>query len=145
MTSEFREPVITNRPCKFIKLNMLLADLVLIIHFLYVLFVVGSLPVIWLGAWLKLTFVRNPWFRYLHLAAILFVVIESLLGVVCPLTLWENTLRQIETNNSFIQQWLHKIMFYTVPESLFTVVYVLFAGLVAATFKWVPPNKSQKT
>ena len=131
MTSEFREPAITNRPCKFIKLNMLLADLVLIIHFLYVLFVVGSLPVIWLGAWLKLTFVRNPWFRYLHLAAILFVVIESLLGVVCPLTLWENTLRQIETNNSFIQQWLHKIMFYTVPESLFTVVYVLFAGLVA--------------
>lgn len=76
---------------------MLLADLVLIIHFLYVLFVVGSLPVIWLGAWLRLTFVRNPWFRYLHLAAILFVVAESLLGVVCPLTAWENTLRRVET------------------------------------------------
>ena len=55
---------------------MLLADLVLIIHFLYVLFVVGSLPVIWLGAWLKLAFVRNPWFRYLHLAAICLVVIS---------------------------------------------------------------------
>ena len=62
---------------------MLLADLVLIIHFLYVLFVVGSLPVIWLGAWLKLAFVRNPWFRYLHLAAICLVVAESLIGIVC--------------------------------------------------------------
>ncbi len=119
---------------------MLLADFVLIFHFLYVLFVVGSLPVIWLGAWLKLAFVRNPWFRYLHLAAIILVVAESLLGVVCPLTRWENTLRQIETDNSFIQQWLHKIMFFAVPENVFTVVYILFAGLVAATFKWVPPN-----
>ncbi len=119
---------------------MLLADFVLISHFLYVLFVVGSLPVIWLGAWLKLAFVRNPWFRYLHLAAIILVVAESLLGVVCPLTRWENTLRQIETDNSFIQQWLHKIIFFAVPENVFTVVYILFAGLVAATFKWVPPN-----
>lgn len=119
---------------------MLLADIVLIIHFLYVLFVVGSLPVIWLGAGFKLAFVRNPWFRYLHLAAILLVVAESLAGIVCPLTAWENSLRQIETNHSFIQQWLHQIMFYTLPEGVLTTVYILFAGLVAATFKWVPPD-----
>ena len=119
---------------------MLLADLVLIIHFLYVLFVVGSLPVIWLGAWLKLAFVRNRWFRYLHLAAICLVVAESLIGVVCPLTAWENTLRQIETDSSFIQRWLHQIIFYNVPEGVLMVIYILFAGLVAMTFKWVPPN-----
>ncbi len=117
---------------------MLLADLVLIIHFLYVLFVVGSFPVIWLGAWFKMAFVRNRWFRYLHLAAILLVVVESLLGAVCPLTVWENTLRQVETDSSFIQRWLHQIMFYNVSEGVLTVVYVVFAGLVAMTFKWVP-------
>ncbi|SOD18371.1 DUF2784 domain-containing protein [Nitrosomonas ureae] len=117
---------------------MLLADIVLIIHFLYVLFVVGSLPIIWIGAWLKLTFVRNPWFRYLHLAAILFVVGESLLGIACPLTLWENSLRQIETDKSFIQHWLHFIIFYNVPETILAIIYSLFAGLVAMTFKWVP-------
>jgi len=117
---------------------MLLADIVLIIHFLYVLFVVGSLPIIWVGAWLKLMFVRNPWFRYLHLAAILFVVAESLLGIACPLTLWENSLRQIETDKSFIQHWLHFIIFYNVPEPILVIVYSLFAGLVAMTFKWVP-------
>ena len=117
---------------------MPLADIVLIIHFLYVLFVVGSLPIIWIGAWLKLTFVRNPWFRYLHLAAILFVVAESLLGIACPLTLWENNLRRIETGSSFIQHWLHFIIFYNVPETILAIVYSLFAGLVAMTFKWVP-------
>lgn len=119
---------------------MLQADFILIIHFLYVLFVVGSLPVIWVGAWLRLAFVRNRWFRFLHLAAILLVVVESLIGIVCPLTTWENTLRQIESGSSFIQRWLHKIIFYNVPESVLMVIYILFAGLVAITFKWVPPN-----
>ncbi len=120
---------------------MFLADIVLIIHFFYVLFVVGSLPVIWVGARLKMTFVGNPWFRYLHLAAILFVVAESLLGVACPLTVWENSLRQIEMDSSFIQHWLHFIIFYNVPETVLAAVYCLFAGLVAMTFKWVPPRR----
>lgn len=117
---------------------MLAADCVLILHFCYVLFVVGSLPVIWLGAWLKHPFVRNPWFRYSHLTAILLVVVESLLGIVCPLTVWENTLRQVETANSFIQVWLHRILFYNVPEGVLTAAYIVFAVLVTLTFRWVP-------
>lgn len=118
------------------------ADLVLIVHFLYVLFVAGSLPVIWIGAWLKLRFVANPWFRYLHLAAILFVVAESLLGAACPLTVWENNLRQMESDVSFIQHWLHRIIFYQVSEAVLTTIYIAFATLVAMTFKWVPPRRS---
>ena len=123
---------------------MLLADIVLVIHFLYILFVVGSLPVIWIGAWLKLAFARNFWFRFAHLTAIFFVVVESLLGVTCPLTVWENTLRQVESDSSFMQYWLHRIMFFSFPEWVFTAVYILFALLVAITFKLVPPN-SRKT
>ncbi|WMJ08640.1 DUF2784 domain-containing protein [Nitrosomonas sp. sh817] len=117
-------------------------DHVLIAHFLYVLFVAGSLPVIWIGAWLKFRFVANPWFRYLHLAAILLVVAESLLGIACPLTVWENNLRQIETEAGFIQYWLHLIIFYQVPETVLTAVYIAFAALVAMTFKWVPPRRN---
>ncbi len=123
---------------------MPLADIVLIVHFLYVVFVVGSLPAIWLGAWLKWRFVRNPWFRYLHLAAILFVVAESLMGAVCPLTVWENALRQTTAESSFIQHWLHRILFYDVPESVLTMIYVLFAGLVAMTFRWIPPVRGNR-
>lgn len=119
---------------------MLLADAVLILHFLYVLFVVGSLPVIWIGAYFKKTFVRNPWFRYLHLGAILFVVAESLIGVACPLTVLENTLRQVETESSFIQYWVHRVMFYNLPEYIFTAIYIAFAALVAITFKRIPPK-----
>ena len=120
---------------------MLLANAVLIIHFLFVLFVVGSLPVIWIGAWLRLNFVRNIRFRIAHLTAILFVVGESLLGMVCPLTTWEDELRQLETSDSFIQRWLQGILFYNVPEGMLTIVYVLFALLVLATLILIPPYR----
>ena len=56
---------------------MLLADIILIIHFIFVLFVVGSLPIIWMGAWMRLDCVRNRRFRLAHIFAILFVVVES--------------------------------------------------------------------
>lgn len=118
----------------------MLADLVLIVHFCYVLFVVGGLPLIWFGAWRNWSFVTSSWFRYSHLAAILFVVAESLFGVVCPLTAWENALRHVQNDSSFIQRWLHQIMFYNVSEHILTAIYILFAVLVALTFKWVPVN-----
>ena len=123
---------------------MQFADIVLIIHFLFVLFVVGSLPMIWIGAWLNLKFVRNLVFRLTHLAAILFVVTESLGGIVCPLTQWEYALREMEADRSFIQYWLHRILYYDVPETILTASYVVFALLVALTFKLVPPVISGK-
>jgi hypothetical protein len=118
---------------------MQLADIVLIIHFVFVLFVVGSLPVIWIGAWVHLKFVRNFVFRLTHLAAILFVVGESLVGIACPLTRWEYELRKIESDQSFIQFWLHRMLYYDFPEAVLTASYVVFALLVAITFKFVPP------
>ena len=120
---------------------MPLADVILAVHFLFVLFVVSSLPVIWVGAWRGWDFVRNRRFRFAHLGAILFVVGESLLGMVCPLTAWEDELRQTESGSSFIQRWLHHILFYDFPEGVLTMVYVLFALLVAATFRLVPPHQ----
>ena len=118
----------------------MLADIILIIHFLFVLFVVGSVPLIWLGAWMEWGFVRNFSFRLAHLAAILFVVCESLMGMVCPLTLLEDSLRGTTTGGNFIQRWLHRILFYDAPEGVLTTLYVVFALLVAVTFKLLPPR-----
>jgi len=66
------------------------------------------------------------------------------MGVVCPLTVWENALRQSTVENSFIQHWLHRILFYNVSESVLTVIYVLFAALVAMTFRWIPPARGNR-
>lgn len=120
---------------------MPLADLILVIHFLFVLFVVGGLPLIWIGAWMGWNFVRSLRFRLVHLAAILFVVGESLIGMACPLTIWEDSLRRTASGGNFIQRWLHRIIFYDVSEWMLTIVYVLFALLVAITFILLPPHR----
>jgi hypothetical protein len=124
---------------------MLLADIILIIHFLFVLFVVGSVPLIWIGAWLGWRFVRNMRFRLAHVGAIVFVSMESMAGMVCPLTLLEDLLRQSPTDTSFVQRWLHRILFYDVPEGVLTVLYLMFAILVAITFKLVPPSRYSRS
>ncbi len=119
----------------------LLADAVLIFHFLFVLFVVGGLLAIWIGAALGWAWVRNLRFRIAHLAAILFVMAESLVGMACPLTVWEDFLRKTSSGGaSFMQRWVGRLIFYDLPEWAFTLAYVLFALAVLTTYRLVRPR-----
>jgi len=120
----------------------LLADLVLFAHFAFVLFVVGGLALIWIGAAAGWRWVRNLWFRGAHLAAILYVAAEALLGAVCPLTEWEDALRGARAETGFIARWVHRALFYTFPEWVFTLAYLLFAALVAFTWWLVRPGRA---
>jgi len=122
-------------------MNPFLADIVLIVHFLFVAFVVGGLALIWVGAASGWAWVRNFWFRVAHLAAIVFVAGEALVGVWCPLTVWEDALRGVHGDKSFVARWIHRLMFYDFPGWMFTVAYVLFALVVIATLVWLPPRQ----
>jgi|SRR5688500_6991263 hypothetical protein len=116
-----------------------LADLVLIVHFAFVSFVVGGLVLVWTGAAAGWRWVRNFWFRAAHLAAIAYVAAEALLGILCPLTVWENSLRGRQDEKSFVARWIHRVLFYEFPEWVFTAAYVLFAIVVAASWYLVRP------
>ena len=118
-----------------------IANVVLVVHFAFVAFVVGGLAAIWIGAAAGWRWVRSFRFRVSHLAAICFVAAEALLGVVCPLTLWEDALRGRPSETGFIARWIHGVMFYQLPPWVFTVAYVAFAVIVALTFRFVPPAK----
>lgn len=121
---------------------MPLADLILLVHFAFVLFVVLGLPAVWIGAALRWRWVRNFWFRLAHLGAILFVAAESLLGRVCPLTVWEDLLRGGSANEtSFMQRWVSRLLYHDFPEQAFTVAYVIFAAATAVTFWLVRPER----
>ncbi len=119
----------------------LLADLILVVHFAFVLFVVVSLPLIWLGAAAGWRQVRHFGFRLAHLAAILVVSAEAAAGIWCPLTLWEDALRGATSEKSFVARWIHTLLFYDLPPAVFTMAYLLFAGLVALTWWRIPPNR----
>ena len=122
-------------------MHALLADAILVLHFGFVLFVVGGLALVWIGAAAGWAWVRNFWFRAAHLAAIVFVAGEALLGVWCPLTVWEDALRGAHDEKSFIARWIHRVLFYDFPLWVFTSAYVAFALVVAATWWWIRPKK----
>lgn len=122
----------------------ILADITVIVHVAYVLFVVLGVVLILLGWLRKWQWVRNPWFRYLHLTMILVVVAEAWCGITCPLTTWEKDLRRLAGQQTyggdFIANFLHEALFFDAPDWVFTLCYTAFALLVGATFLLAPPR-----
>lgn len=117
----------------------ILADLVLITHVTFVIFVVGGLLLILIGGALGWRWVRNPWIRAAHLAGIGVVVLQAWLGIVCPLTTLEMHLREragdTTYEGTFIAHWLQRILFFDAPTWVFVVVYSLFG--LAVIWSWV--------
>ena len=75
---------------------------------------------------------------------IVVIAAESLLGIDCPLTVWEDTLRRQETATGFIERWVDGVLFYDAPTWVFTVAYIAFAALVALTWVAVPPSRGPR-
>lgn len=125
-----------------------LADVILIIHVLFVAFVVFGLVAIYVGYFLNWRWVRHRVFRVTHLCAIGYVVVQSWLGMVCPLTTWEMALRAEAGagtySGSFIQHWLHRFLYFTAPEWVFVLIYSLFGSLVVASWFVVRPRSRHR-
>jgi hypothetical protein len=121
-----------------------LADLLLAFHVLFVLFVVIGLLLILLGGVRGWAWVRNPWFRLGHLAAITFVAAQAWLGEICPLTTWEMNLRdragEATYAGGFLEHWLQALLYYEAPSWAFTTAYSGFALLVAGSWIGVRPR-----
>jgi hypothetical protein len=122
----------------------LLADAVVVIHAAYVAFVVLGFAAILAGAALGARWVRNFWFRASHLAAIGLVLVEALLGVMCPLTLLEDNLRhrggQAAYPGDFIAWWMHLLIFYDWPAWAFVALYAGFTAAVGIVMFLIPPQ-----
>ena len=99
---------------------------------------------VWVGALAGWTWIRNPWLRYLHLAAIGVVAVEALLGYACPLTAWEDLLRGGVHPESFVGRWAFRLLYYQAPEWVFTLLYAAWAGATLVTLRLVPPRKTAR-
>ncbi|MBL8483775.1 MAG: DUF2784 domain-containing protein [Rhodocyclaceae bacterium] len=126
-----------------------LADTVLLCHFAVVLFIVGGLAAIALGNARGWKFVNAPTFRWAHVAAIAVVVVQSWLGVECPLTTLENWLRAQaggpEYRSRFIEHWVSRLLFFAAPAWVFVTLYSLFGlAVLAAWLRWPPRAPRQK-
>jgi len=121
---------------------MLIADLILMLHVMVVVFNVGGLLAILIGAPLGWSWVRNRGFRITHVAMMSFVTLEAVLGVSCPLTVLEDWLRGVSGQQSFVQRWAGALIYWDAPLWVFTVVYLLVTILIVVAWKIVPPRPS---
>ncbi|MDE0003492.1 MAG: DUF2784 domain-containing protein [Rhodospirillaceae bacterium] len=128
---------------------LLAADAVLVLHLLFVAFVVVGLALILAGKAFRWAWVRNPWFRIAHLLAIGVVVVQSWFGAICPLTTIEMSLRsragETVYPGSFVAHWLESILYYRAPAWVFAVCYTLFGAAVIGSWFWVRPHPFRRT
>lgn len=121
-----------------------LADLVLALHVGFAAFVVCGLLAVIVGGALGWRWVRNPWLRAIHLAAIVLVVVEAWGGVACPLTTLETVLRDragdATYEGTFMAYWLRRLLYHEAPPWVFVTAYTIFAAAVAASWRLVRPR-----
>ena len=124
-------------------LYLFAADIVLFSHLLFVTFVISGLLLIFVGSVFSWSWVRNTVFRILHLLSIGIVVIQSWFGVVCPLTILENWLREkggeVVYEGTFISHWMQTLLYYDAPSWVFAIIYTGFGALVLASWYFVRP------
>ncbi len=122
----------------------LLADLILILHLVIIAFVIFGLALVIAGKIFRWLWVRNFWFRIVHILAIGVVVAQAWLDKLCPLTIWESKLREaaggVFYSGTFIQHWAHKLIYYDIPLEVFALIYTGFGLLVLAALILSPPR-----
>lgn len=130
-------------------LAALLADAVLALHAGVVAFAVFGALAILVGAPRGWRWVRGFAFRAAHLVLLLVIALQAWMGRLCPLTTWEQALRiragQRTYDESFIQHWLSRAIFFDAPWWAFVLAYTAFAALVAACWwRWPPVRRRRR-
>jgi Protein of Unknown function (DUF2784) len=81
------------------------ADLVVIIHLLFIGFVAGGVLLTW----------RWPWIAWAHIPAVIYGALVEFAGFTCPLTVLENDLRlsagQAGYSGGFIDHYLIRVIY----------------------------------
>jgi hypothetical protein len=88
--------------------GFLMATLLSCIHLFYVLFILTTPLILFLLAMLKLNTAVMHWMSRLHMAALIFVVLQYAFDWACPLTVWENQLRGLPPSRAYLNvpAWL---------------------------------------
>lgn len=126
----------------------LLADAVLVLHVGVAAFVVLGLLLIIVGNALHWRWVNSMAFRLAHLAAIAVVVAEAWLGITCPLTSLEMSLRSsagaATYGGGFIEHWLGRLLYFEAPPWVFATAYSAFGFCVLASWRYFPPRRKSE-
>ena len=126
-------------------LYKILADIIVVVHFGWVLFMLlGFVLSLW-GFFWKNFF--NWWlFRMLHLFGIVYVVLLAVLRQYCPLTILENTLRArynpiLTYPGSFIVHYINRLVYPDVNPLILLIPTIFIAVFTVVIFIIKPPAR----
>ena len=131
--------------------QILLADFIVAVHAGYIVFVLLGQFLIWIGLMLGWAWVRNPWFRIIHVLAIVVVALEAVVGMPCPLTVWEDELRIAAgvpvQESTFVGRIAHALIRVDIPFDhwLLQSSYYIVAALILITFVLAPPRFAKRS
>ena len=128
-------------------LYAVLADVVVFVHLVYMGFVIFGQLLVMIGWPLQWRWIRNPWFRGIHLFTILIVAFEAVIDFECPLTTLDRYLRRLAGQEgvreiSFTGQIMSDIMYAGGDhwEQYVNTTFYIAAAIVVATLLLVPPR-----
>src|SRR4051794_35935806 len=115
-------------------MHPIFADIVAVVHVVFVAFLVIGVLFIAVGQALGWRCIAIGWFRMSHLVAAIYTAARAWLGQPCPLTALENAWRGPRPPaNSFIRG-CHAFYFRGVDHQRFTISSTVFAAIVLALF-----------
>lgn len=123
-------------------------DLIVVVHFVWILFMLLGFILTLCGFFYKRFFDR--WLlRTLHLFGILYVGLLALLGRYCPLTILENTLREkynpeLVYPGSFIIHYIERLVYPNVNPLIVLIPTVIIAVFTMVVFIIRPPAKIKR-
>lgn len=126
-------------------LYRILADIIVVMHFAWILFMLVGFVLTVSGFWRKGFFDR--WrFRILHLCGIAYVSVLAMMGKYCPLTMWENTLRakyepNLTYSGSFIIHYVEKLVYPDINPLIIQIPTTFIAVFTVLLFIFKPPAK----
>jgi len=126
-------------------LYKILADIIVLVHFIWILFMLIGFILNLYGFFWKEFF--DKWLlRMLHLFGIAYVSFLAIMGKYCPLTIWENTLRakydpSLTYPGSFIIHYIKKLVYPAVHPLIIIIPTAFIAIFTVAIFIIRPPKK----
>jgi len=128
---------------------LMLADFLVTLHFLWILFMVAGFALTLGGILFKRRILNWFWFRTLHLAGIVYVGALSLQGKLCPLTVWENQLRakadpESTYTGSFIIHYVEKLVYPEVDPILLQIATISLGVFTISAYLLAPPPRVKR-
>ena len=104
----------------------LAADVVVVLHLLWIAFIIGG----------ALVGRRVRWVKWAHIGALTFSVLLQAFGWICPLTSLEHWLRRrhdpaLAYSGDFIAHYAERLVYLEAPRSAVFLVTLLIVGLSA--------------